>query len=405
MGEKVDHVIVTLLVTVLGMGSWVSVGGMWNEIPVLIAEGMPERYDVHIYITAIVQMTCIVLVAFLVCNHFAHACGIRRLEIPWNYVITFLGALATFLLIFLWDARSVGLLGGQPHSTGFFSLVTVMAIVDVTSVMTFPAFISILKSHYINWLYLGVGLGPMLPACIVLIQTSGDTRGSCVANFTFINESLIGNVTVRENCTSWGKEPFNYRFGPEGFFGFLFAMMFLCFVSYICLNTLSCAKREYAPVTDINLRHDICGGLCQSEDFDEERLHLSYSQSTSHEDTEPTVSDNALKQSISRGHMVALQVLYVGVMCIMYGIMSPIQGFSARAYGYGLYTLIVPLTEIMRTAAFLLFLLKPIYSNTLAVSSFMIGAAAAAYCFAVALMSPHPPLHGSIAGEILIVSK
>ena len=183
--------------------------------------------------------------------------------------------------------------------------------------------------------------------------------------------------------------------------------MILCHVSYIGLNTLPCAKREYVSTSN----HD---GATMSRDQstdshvsarpEEERL-----LPIAAEGNEPPISPHGTQdvtiRNLSKVQFTFLYIMYFADYFLMYGVFSSIQSYSATAYGQNLYRLIVPIREIVKVVGFLLFLLKPIYSFSLVAITFFLGSMGGFYCLAIAKLSPHPPLQGLLIGKILLVSK
>ena len=249
INSQVERIFVILLVIIFGSGSWITISGVWSEIPVLVALGLPEKNRITSYITILVQSGLFVgVVPFLICNKFLASTRVYRPEIPFIYPVIFTGTIGTFLLIFFWDSRTY--LSGQPHSVAFIIIIFFVATVDMTMNITSIGYISLLKPEYLNWLLIGQGMGFFLPAWVVLIQHSGGSKETCVANFTFMNETVVGNSSLSYSCTSWREVAPEFLFGPEQFFAFLFAMMLSCHISFICLNTLPCTRREYTPQRD-----------------------------------------------------------------------------------------------------------------------------------------------------------
>ncbi|XP_054763056.2 solute carrier family 52, riboflavin transporter, member 3-like [Lytechinus pictus] len=412
INSEAQRILVILLVIIFGSGSWLTVSGVWSEIPILVALGLPEKNLITSYITLIVQSGLFGVFIFLCCNRYLASTRIYRLEIPVTYAVTFIGSIGSFLLIFFWNSKTY--LSGEPHSVFFLFNVFLVSLVDMMMNTTSMGFISLLKPAYLNWLWFGIGMSSILPACVVLIQQAGATSTeTCVANYTFLNQTVVGNASVSYNCTSWREVAPEYLFTPSQYFTFLFVMMLCCHISFICLNYLPCARREYAPQPDgHHLKKDGCGGLFQWNSSDDpssnEANELLISRPNSLSGLESANSDQS-KSCELEGELRNRQLVFLYSMCllnkyILFGTLSPLQGFSASAYGRGTYGLVMPIHEIADALAFLLFLLKPIYSFKVVTGTFILGFISSLYCVLVAALSPYPPFSSIFFGKVLIVA-
>eukprot|EP00057_Strongylocentrotus_purpuratus_P023452 XP_011677926.1 PREDICTED: solute carrier family 52, riboflavin transporter, member 3-like [Strongylocentrotus purpuratus] len=171
INSQVERSFVILLVIIFGSGSCMTMSGVWSEIPVLVALGLPEKNRITSYIMIPLVCGFVVVVAFLICIKFLESTRVYRPEISFIYVITFIGTIATFLLIFFWDSRTY--LSGQPHSVAFMINIFFVLTVDMILGNTSSGYKSLLKPEYLNWLLLGQGMSSILPGCVVLIQYAG----------------------------------------------------------------------------------------------------------------------------------------------------------------------------------------------------------------------------------------
>lgn len=411
--SRLERILVIALVVIFGSGAWVSVSGIWTELPILIATGLPEKYRITSIVNILIQFAAVGMIAFLICNKLSASTRLYRPEIPVNYAITFMGTIATFLLIFFWDSETY--LSGQPHSVAFLCLLFFVALVDITSNVTFVGFMSLLKPNLLNWFWIGEGMSHILPAFVVLIQQSGGSKDTCVANYTFINETMIGNSSVTYNCTSWQEVVPQFLFEPDEYFSFLFMMMLSCHIAFICLNTLPCARREYTPQRDgHHLKRDGCGGLFKSlSSADEETDLLRLTPVVSSNGNDTSISNkenNDSNNELTERHLTKKQVAFLYTIFFLnflmaYGIMSPILGYSGSAYGHATFQLLVPLEQIAVAFAYFMFLLKPIYSFNAVAVSLVVAFFGYTYALVVASTSPYPPFSGLVAGKVLIVSS
>ncbi|XP_071477755.1 riboflavin transporter 2-like [Diadema antillarum] len=287
----------SLLVLTFGTSTWVALGGIWVELPLLTNLGFPEGYKTGSYVIVITQAAAIGPLIFVGLQYLTpRHC---RLEIHTIYVILALGATASFLLIFFWDATSFWPLDHSDHSTAFLVLTFFMSLVDSTSNLTFIPFVSWLKSKYLNWYFIGEGLSSVIPSFVVLIQGSGG-YGNCEANFTYINATFYPqtNTTVVENCTQWvvGGDR-NERFSPQIYFTFIFILFALSTLSFCLLRWLPFLRSQYDETDDSNTRLESAesqNGQCccycsfcnhdnASDDDDEEEAPLLTPRSEEHD--------------------------------------------------------------------------------------------------------------------------
>ncbi|XP_071480873.1 solute carrier family 52, riboflavin transporter, member 3-B-like [Diadema antillarum] len=397
---------VALLVILFGIGSWISVAGMMVEVPVLIAEGIPEKYKLNSYLSCIAQFAFVGQLLFVLFNRFAPKM-LYRPEIPVIYLLTVIAATGNLLLAFLWDSYTVWPIDNKLHSTPFFILFICTSMASITSNSTFTGFMSLLKPAYLNWYWIGHGLGALSPSFIAIVQHIM-RQDSCVQNATFLNHTWVGNASEIYNCTTWMDSGPRVDFGPRELFFVLTGIMLLCLISFVGLNILPSAIREHVPCDDGRpAKHDPCGGLCRcagSAADDEELIPLS---EVARSDVPPSETNNNHdneQRSLSTLQFVCLYTILFGKCLLMYGIMSPIQSFSASAYGQSVYEYVVISGGISKLVGYFLFLIKPICSFTLVVLTFLLGTICAGYGMAVALMSPHPPLQGLVISNILIIA-
>ncbi|XP_071477756.1 solute carrier family 52, riboflavin transporter, member 3-B-like [Diadema antillarum] len=399
---------VALLVVLFGGGAWISISGIWVEVPILILQGIPEQYEINSYITIVIQMALVGPLIFLLFNRFAPK-RCYRPEIPVIYVTTFVATFGTLLVACTWDKYTVWTVDGKLHSTAFLVLLFFISLVDVSSNVTFVGFMSIFKSNYLNWYWVGQGTSALWPTLVMVIQ-KGTNHNQCVENSTFINRTWVGNYSVVYNCTEWTRSRSQVEFGPTAFFYVLAAMMLICHLSFVGLNVLPCAKREYEiPEDGRRIHHDPCGGLFKSQGDDDKENALLLSESVempaaaAETEAETASHTEPDRVPLSTSQYIFLYVIIFMDFFVMYGIMSPIQSYSGSAYGQETYQCVVIFRNIAKVAGFLLFLVKPVHNFPVVIVTFLFGFVASIYGLTAAVMSPHPPLEGLFIGKILIV--
>ncbi|XP_072178737.1 solute carrier family 52, riboflavin transporter, member 3-B-like [Diadema setosum] len=395
---------VALLVVLFGGGAWISISGLWVEVPILILQGIPEQYEINSYISVVIKLALVGPLAFLICNRFAPK-RCYRPEIPVIYVTTFIATIGTLIVAFTWNKYTVWAVDGKLHSTAFLVLLFFISLVDASSSVTFVGFMSLFKASYLNWYLVGQGSSSLWPTLVMLIQKETNHK-SCVVNSTFINKTLIGNDSVAYNCTVWSRDGSRVEFGPTSFFYVLTAMMLVCHLSFIGLNVLPCAIREYATPEDGRRRHhDPCGGLFQSqgEEDKENTILLEMQATTGEAEAETSFHAESDQVPLSTKQYTLLYVVIFMDFFILYGVMPTIQSYSGSAYGHDTLEYVVIFRNLSKVTGFLLFLVKPVRSFVLVIVTLLLGFLFATYGLIVAVMSPHPPLEGLLVGKIIIV--
>ncbi|XP_041460361.1 solute carrier family 52, riboflavin transporter, member 3-like [Lytechinus variegatus] len=433
-----------LLVVTFGTSTWVSLGGIWVELPLLTNLDIPEGYKIGSYFTIVTQAAVIGPLIFVSCQCFAPKK--YHLEIPAIYAILAVGATASFLMIFFWDSCTFWF--GEEHSTAFLILSFFMALVDSTSNLTFMPFISSLKSKYLNWYFIGEGLSSVIPSIVVLIQGSGG-EDECVANYTFTNTTKdpVKNVTIHQNCTIWDVEKVgDFRFPPQYYFTFIFVLFALSTISYWILRCVPLFQDQYEEVELTEITNDAgirrCLECRKGNQVDEKTpLLLSNAEENktqgngtglptesceddlneessvdrereidcsmvgivgSNTDRDITGNSNVSTSSSSARHAFLFITLTL-ISALFYGVLPAIQGYSAAAYGSHIYLVATAFAEIGGPVGTILVMIRPTTSYPLVFLMSLGGVAAGGYCILTASLSPTPPLQGHTIGEVLIV--
>eukprot|EP00057_Strongylocentrotus_purpuratus_P029637 XP_011684111.1 PREDICTED: solute carrier family 52, riboflavin transporter, member 3-like [Strongylocentrotus purpuratus] len=449
-----------LLVVTFGTSTWVSLGGLWVELPLLTNLGIPEGYRIGSYLIIATQAAAIGPLIFVTCQCLAPKN--YHLEIPTIYATLAVGATASFLLIFFWDYFSFW--SGDEHSIAFLILAFFMALVDSTSNLTFMPFISSLKSKYLNWYFIGEGLSSVIPSFVVLIQGTGG-EDECVANHTFINITVDPNtnVTICQNCTVWAIERNgDALFPPQSYFIFIFVVLTLSTTSFCLLRRIPFFRDQYdeaeqyenSDETPGNVYESWCSccNCCTRRRDNDEITPLLSSYNTFEENktqdkrkatvhsncednlkfneetcmgTEKDQNDNSKmanivasdisiekedvkgnsrpsKSSFSAGHAFLFTTLTL-ISALTYGVLPSIQGYSSAAYGSNIYLLATTFAEISVPIGFFLVMIRPTTSYPVVLLTSLCGVTAGGYCIVTASLSPTPPLQEQTFGQTLIV--
>ncbi|XP_041454574.1 solute carrier family 52, riboflavin transporter, member 3-A-like [Lytechinus variegatus] len=387
LGDRFRHIFVIILVVLFGSGSWLAINGLWVELPLMVALGIPEGYNLASYLVIIIQLANVGPLSFTAFSYFVKG---NKLEIPTIYLSLSAGVLACLLLVFFWDATTVWGVFGEPRSTALICLSFVLALVNCTSSVTFIPFMVKLKSSYMTWFFVGQGFSALAPSLVALGQGVG--KQVCVANYTYLSTG--------DNCTSWMSQTQPAKFAPETFFSFLCASMFLSFAAFLFLHILPSSKKEYAQQTTET--------QSSSEKYNESRS--SETEFNKEDSTEKQKASDRLeeetseqRQGYSKGEYAILFVILAITNALSNSVLPSIQSFSCGAYGFNAYLLAATLGQVANPLACFIVMFFPQTSLVLVAGTCLLGLLMGGYCMATALLSPAPPLQGEISGVVLVV--
>ena len=199
ISRKDRNILLDFLAVVFGISAWVSVNGLWVELPLLIR--LPESWALASHLSIIVQIANIGPLSY----------SLLRWQFPnisksaFIYPLLVVGTLAAFLLALLWDKTSV--VFGHEHSTGLFTLAFFLATVDCTSSVLFMPYMVVFREIYLNSYLIGEGLSGFIPAIVALAQV-GSLSVIFTINFVLLiryYQGVGGNPTC-QNVTSIKEE-------------------------------------------------------------------------------------------------------------------------------------------------------------------------------------------------------
>ncbi|XP_058142818.1 solute carrier family 52, riboflavin transporter, member 3 isoform X2 [Dasypus novemcinctus] len=395
-----------LLVSAFGMGSWVTINGLWVEVPLLVME-LPEGWFLPSYLTVLIQLANVGPLLVTLLHHFRPGC---LSDVPIIFAVLGVGTVTCTLFAFLWNKTSW--VQGGLHSIAFMVLTFLLALVDCTSSVTFLPFMSQLPTHYLTTFFVGEGLSGLLPALVALAQGSGLT--TCV-NVTTPSGTTPSPVTSGKNSISQGADdtlpsglptaaassghlesrylPAN--FSPFVFFLLLSFMMAGCLVAFFVLQRQSRhgeastedLRTSQATLDSIQPREGSAPGPPDPADGDKDRQHGGQESGAR-----------------PRAHLIAIYVLVALVNALTNGVLPSVQTYSCLSYGPLAYHLSATLGAMANPLTCLLSIFLPNRSLPFLGALAMLGTGFGAYNMAMAVMSPCPLLQGHWGGEALIVS-
>ena len=390
--DRMSKLFVGLLVALFGAGSWLTVNGIWVELPVLVALGIPEGYNLASYLVIIIQLANIGPVAFTIANHFTRG---NKLEVPTIYVTLLAAVISCFLLIFFWDATTFWSALGAYRSTALLCLSFVISVVNCTSNVTFIPFMVRLRPSYMTVFFVGQGFSALAPGLVALAQ--GVSKQECAANYTYIDEF------TGENCTTWESYTRPANFPPEAFFAFLTAAMMLSLLAFLMLNTLPVAKKEHntADQDSQTSSSDEKGSDEELDPLNDPDSSLNEKRTDNHnvdKDQKPTK-----KEKRSNGEYAVLFIILAIANALGNSVLPSIQTYSCLAYGVNAFLLAATLGKVANPVACFAVMFFPQRRLAVVVATSLMLLLTGSYCFTTALLSPSPPLQDEVAGPVLVV--
>ncbi|OWF46794.1 solute carrier family 52, riboflavin transporter, member 3-B-like [Mizuhopecten yessoensis] len=352
-----NGVFVYVLVVLFGTGSWVTLNGLWVELPLLVPH-LPEGWTLPSYLNVIIQVANIGPIGIALLFHFAKEKVNDKCVI---YLLLSFGCVAALFLMFFWKTTS--LIAGDFHSSGLFILVFVLAIVCCSASVVFLPFMALFKKHYITAFFIGQGMSGLLPSVVALAQGVGSMTCENVTS-SDENQNVTDYVLIPVYHT-----PF---FSVEQFIFFLFSTTLVCLISFTLLNTLSCCKREYTST-------------CRDKGITEDDVYIE-------------TEDNQLSQRKPEDDLRAMTpislagflILNLLINVIANGCLPPVQTYSCLPYGTDIYHWSVTLSNIANPMACFVAFVFPVVSQRIIYGVTTAGFATASYILYTASSSPTP---------------
>ncbi|XP_005943593.1 riboflavin transporter 2 [Haplochromis burtoni] len=373
-----------LLACLFGMGSWVSINGLWVELPLIVPQ-IPEAWYLPSYLSVIIQMANIGPLFVTLMHRFRPGTLNERAVI---YVIIGLGTVATFLLGFFWKETVV--VAGVARSVPLLVLTFFLAAVDCTSSVTFLPFMMRLKSQYLTTYYIGEGVSGLLPSLVALIQGAGVVH--CINSTQSVNYTLnIPNGSVTFDLQAQ-YQPAN--FSTEVFFFFLSAMMLVCLGAFLLLNYHPSVAREQP-----NSRYT--NGVKQKPKNRELVEQNPMMDPYRPENQKP-------RSSFGTGSYSWMEVFYIfGILAwvnaLSNTVLPSVQSYSCMPYGNNAYHLSASLAALSNPLACFIAMFLPIRSLLFIGALAVIGTGVGVYIMIMAVLSPCPVLVNDTSGGVIIV--
>ncbi|XP_068431970.1 riboflavin transporter 2 [Clinocottus analis] len=374
-----------LLACLFGMGSWVSINGLWVELPLIVPQ-IPEGWYLPSYLSVLIQMANVGPL-FVTLMHRFRPGALNEAAVV--YAIVGLGTAASFLLAFFWKETAV--VAGAPRSVALLVLTFFLATVDCTSSVTFLPFMMRLKAQYLTTYYIGEGLSGLLPALVALIQGVGVVRclNSTRSSNHTLNSSSDGAVTFDLQAQY---QPAN--FSAEVFFFFLGAMMLVCLAAFLLLNYHPSVARERPS------------GRYAGREKDKSDDRKRAEQKPMMDPYRPAGQKRG--SSFGTGSYSWTQVFYIFVILAWVNaltnvVLPSVQSYSCLPYGNNAYHLSATMAAVANPLACFIAMFLPIRSLLLMGALTVTGSGVGAFIMSMAALSPCPLLVNETSGGVIIV--
>lgn len=358
---KDRSITVDLLSILFGIAAWIGINSIFIELPLLV-EKAPEGWNLPSYLTIMVQLANIGPLCYTLAQRYLK----KKLDdAHLIYTVLTIGTVSSILVAFLYDKTAF--IGGGEHSVVLFILVFFLAVNCCTSSVLFMPYMGRFKEIYLISYLTGEGLSGLVPSVVALIQGVGG-KTECI-------------LTEIENGTSillpYHPPPL---FGSQAFFIFVFVVMFCSSVAFALLDKLNFCKKHYAKG----------------------KVDFGNNYSYDHEDGRKDGSETFVQISPKQ---YAFLLILIGILSFLAnGMFNSILSYSCLPYGSQAYHLSATLSVIANPVACFLAVFLPHTSIKSILTLSGIIAVLTTYCFLTAGMSPSPPLVGTTAGAVLIVS-
>ncbi|XP_064598818.1 riboflavin transporter 2-like [Liolophura sinensis] len=383
--------LVHVLVCLFGCGTWITITGVWVEMPILV-EYLPESWDLGAYLSVVIQLANVgplvySLVHILYPNFLSEKCIV--------YLIVGTGIATSALLAVFWKETTV--VAGKPHSTALLVLQFFSAMANSTSSVVFLPFMYLLKPVYLMTFYVGQGFSGFLPSILGLAQ------GSRSVTCTNVSYSVITGQGANHTISSLQPVYQAPNFSPSSVFSLLSAMCGLCGISFALLNHLPICKSQH-------VNYDLKTSPTKKSPSSEKTALIATSKPNTYNvkwrknDAECIEEIGKLSEHTLSGTESAVLLVAVGwVKAMENGLIPALQSYAFLPYGMEPYSLAIDLAYIADpSVCFLASFFPPKTPRTLVLLT-LLATLCMSYIVMLASLSPSPPLSDWKVGEVLAV--
>lgn len=281
-----------LFVCLFGIGSWIAINGIWNEIPLLV-DHLPEKWHLPSYLIITTQLANIGVLTYATGRRIAPRIFTEKTAI---FAIITIGSISCLLMALFWD--KVTLVTNSKHSIAFLVLSFFLALVDCTSTVVFLSFMAIFPPFYLSALMLGETMSSMLPGFLAIAQGIGENTPITNITSNATNSHIHSHKDV--------------KFSPSVFFLFLLAMMLTSGTAFLALNYLPVAKKQHVKTVEKPVTPDERDSLLNDDDIRITSRNINNVPSTV---------------------FIFLLVINAWVNCLSNGVIPTVQVYACKPYG------------------------------------------------------------------------
>jgi len=362
-------ILIDLLAVLFGISSWISINGLWVELPLLVQE-LPEGWALPSYLSIIVQVANIGPITY----SLLRSCGSSPLS-PHLVIVPLLvlGCAASLALALTWDWVATI---SSPHSIGLFISVFFLSLVDCTSSVLFLPYMGLFRSLYLNSYLIGEGMSGFVPSIAALAQ--GVSGNPVCTNVTLDNGTVVVEAVVGDA-----------NFTTSHFFTFLLAMMAISLLAFLLLHYLPTARKERTGTSPSNANFS-------------EVLQHSHTSSTFDSNEEPVEEEVGKTKPL---YNTALLLTIQAAVCFLSnGALPSIQSYSCLPYGNTVYHLAVTLNAMANPLMAFLAFFVPCTQQGVVLSLALLGGALSTFILATALASPGMIAGLGVGGSLVVIT-
>jgi len=408
---------VYIAVMLFAMSTWISVVGIWVEMPLLV-HALPESWKLPSYLVIIIQCANIGPASYAIWvkmrqrkqqagneNEIQQQQKQQRhsyidAEVAVSLIIILTAIVSMLMLSLFWDHTLV--VASVNRSVALLTLVCVASLSCCTSSVVFLPYMARFPSVYISAYYFGQGLCGLVPGLLGLAQVA-DQEAQC-QNETTINNTLT-NITfdITEVSTVYSSSP---RFSVSAFFALITVLLCVSAAAFCCLSFVKRCRSEMAAVSSAsdqkldNMAET--SATSEAEGVLEGRPANPDSDIVQSDSAVPVIETTVIL--LQRRRYISLYVTICIISALWNGILPATQTYTCLPYGHIVYRLAVCLSWVVSPLATLPNMLAPTSSLSLITGLGMLASMIAALHLLLAAQSPYPVLQGRVFGQIMVVS-
>lgn len=420
---------VYVVVMLFAMSTWLTVSGIWVEMPLLV-QVLPESWSLPSILIIIIQCANLGPATYGLIRKMQSSAAAKKkkeeeedgtqtkmklclmdVDVMLIFLNLFVLTIAMFLLSLVW--MMTWFIADSHHSVPLFLLLFLSSLVCCTSSVMFLPYMARFPPSYISAYYFGQGLSGMLPGFLGLIQGLGK-EPECILPSLNKNETSFDNMTF-VSLVVLHRPPI---FSVSIFFGILTFFLIVSIVAFYFLNFSDLCKAEMVVVetnvvagqrsmmtNDGSATMKLAGnGNCATE---EDTITKHELLSLEEEEAEKKEEERRREEGdcfLMRHRRFICLLITMGVLsALTNGLLPSTQSYTCLPYGQLVYTLSIRLSSISGPIASLTTIFIP--SSSLFVINALMSAAILFAIFHLVLAghSPDRLIQDDLIGKVIII--